>query len=710
MNFPIKFIYNSSIDKVFAVLDSTSGIASEAVVLYQLSFSMFQKFTHRVTTYRGLGLGLLLAGAAALPAAAQTAYGLATIGNTTTTLNLVTFNVTAPGTFTSTLPITGVTTGQTLVGLDTRPTTGELFALGYNSTTSQAQLYTLNRTTGAVTAVGVALTLNLSANSMRIGFDFNPTVDRIRVTSSAGTNYRLNPNNGALAATDGTLAYATTDTNAGQTPQVGSSAYTNSYIGSTGTTLYNIDEGARRLVTQIPPNDGILNTVGPLGINLGTGVADLDIYFNPSTGTNVAYMTTAVYLGGVPVQAGSALFTVNLSTGTATSVGAIGNAGNNAIVYVSDIALAIDRPATLPAITGQLAYALAGINLLTFDTALPGTIRTAVGITGVDASQTLVGLDVRPANNALYALGYNAAAATGVANSQLYSINATTGVATANSAAFRLELGTGAIGFDFNPTVDRIRVVGANRNNYRLNPIFGVANPLAATDGVVAYTSGTATPNIGAVAYTNSFAGSTTTALYNYDLSLNQLNTQATANPPADGQLTFVGVSGIAVNATAPAVDLDIYSPAAGTNTAYLVANTGAAANTSLYTVSLTTGQTTLVGAIGNGIAARNIAIAAPTGVATGTKAAELATDLLLYPNPLVGSTQVSFTLPRAARVELTVTDALGRTLDHIDAGQLPAGPQAIRWARRGQAAGVYFFRLRFDGQPAGTRQGVLSE
>jgi hypothetical protein len=581
--------------------------------------------------------------------------------------------------------------------------------LGYNNTTSQAQLYTLNRTTGAVTAVGVALTLNLSANNMRIGFDFNPTVDRIRVTSSAGTNYRLNPNNGALAATDGTLVYATTDTNAGQTPQVGSSAYTNSYIGSTATTLYNIDEGAGRLVTQIPPNDGILNTVGPLGINLGTGVADLDIYFNPSTGTNVAYMTTALYLGGTPVQAGSALFTVNLSTGTATSVGTIGNAGNNAVIYVSDIALAIDRnvPAT---VTGQLAYALAGTNLLTFDTALPGTIRTSTGITGVDASQTLVGLDVRPANNALYALGYNATAAAGVANSQLYSINATTGVATANSTAFRLELGTGAIGFDFNPTVDRIRVVGANRNNYRLNPIFGTASPLAATDGVVAYTAGTATPTIGAVAYTNSFVGTTTTALYNYDLALNQLNTQATANPPADGQLTFVGLSGITANATAPAVDLDIYSTGTTVNNAYLVANTGTGANTSLYTVNLTTGQATLVGAIGNGIAARNIAIAAPTGVVTGTKAPELASDLSLYPNPLAGNTQLNFTLPRAAHVELTVTDALGRAIDQVDAGQLPAGPQAIRWARRGQAAGVYFFRLRFDGQPAGTRQGVLTE
>jgi len=607
--------------------------------------------------------------------------------------------------------MTGLGSGYTLVGIDTRPATGQLFALGYNdaATTNNAQLYSLS-TTGVLTPVGSVLTLALGGDDTRVGFDFNPTVDRIRVTGSNGGNYRLNPNNGTIAATDGTLAYATGDANAGQTPGVGSSAYTNSYIGSTATTLYNLDETASRLVTQNPPNNGTLNTVATLGgitTNSAFQVSDIDIYFNPTTSLNVAYLSlSTVNLATFSVT--NQLYTLNLTTGATAAVGTLGGAGT--LFSVTDIAVAINRPATLPAITGQLAYALAGTNLLTFDTALPGTIRTAVGITGVDAAQTLVGLDVRPANNALYALGYNAAAATGVANSQLYSINATTGVATPNSAAVRLELGTGAIGFDFNPTVDRIRVVGANRNNYRLNPNLGVASPLAATDGVVAYTAGTATPNIGAVAYTNSFIGSTTTALYNYDLTLNQLNTQATANPPADGQLTAVGTSGITVNAATPAVDLDIYSTTAGTNAAYLVANTGTSANSSLYIVNLTTGAATLVGAVGNGIAARNIAIAAPTGVATGTKAPELASDLSLYPNPLASSTQVNFGLPRTAHVELTVTDALGRIVDHLDAGQLAAGPQAIRWARKSQAAGVYFFRLSFDGQPAGTRQAVLSE
>jgi len=667
---------------------------------------MLLPFTCWATTGRKLALIAGLLGAAALPAAAQLTYGLSTPSSSPPPFtNLVSFDLSTPGTFIATVPITGLAAGQTLVGLDARPATGELFTLGYNPTGTQAQLYSLDAATAVLKAVGAPLTLNLGTSTERIGFDFNPAVDRIRVTSGSRANYRLNPNNGALVATDGQLTYATTDPNAGQTPGVGASAYTNSYIGSTATMLYNIDEANNRLVSQNPPNDGILNTISSFQSNTIYSVAtDLDIYFDPSTGANVAY---AAFTYSVTPGMVTRLYTVDLANGTMSgNILTIGSIGS----MVRDIAIAIARPVALPAITGQLAYALAGTNLLTFDTALPGTIRTSVGLTGVDASQTLVGLDVRPANNALYALGYNATAATGVANAQLYSINATTGVATPNSAAVRLELGTGAIGFDFNPTVDRIRVVGANRNNYRLNPTFGAASPLAAADGILTYSTNVVTPVIGAVAYTNSFAGSTSTVLYNYDLTLNQLNTQATANPPADGLLTLVGSSGIVVNATAPAVDLDIYSPATGTNAAYLVANPGTSANTSLYTLNLTTGAATLVGPIGNGIAARNIAIANPTGVATGTKAPELASNLSLYPNPLAGNTQLSFTLPRAAHVELTVTDVLGRVADHLDAGQFSAGPQALRWARKSQAAGVYFFRLSFDGQPAGTRQATLSE
>jgi len=658
---------------------------------------MLTHFTRWSKIRNNLALSALMAGSTALPATAQTIYGLSTTSNSTV-VSLVTFSATAPGTFTATAAITGLGDSQTLVGLDSRPNTGQVFALGYVVATTQVQLYTVNVTTGVLTAVGPLLMLNLGTNPARIGFDFNPTVDRIRVTGSNNTNFRLNPNNGALAATDSNLAYATTDANAAHPPGVGAVAYGNSFIGATNTVLYDIDEANSRYTTQDPPNNGTLNSRAALPVSTATALAtDLDIYFDPTIRTNRAYLTIATGTAAAPT---TQLYTLDFITGNnLTAVGTVGPAGS----LVTDIAFAISRPATQPAVTGQLAYALAGTNLLTFDTALPTSIRTSVGVTGVDATQTLVGLDVRPATNTLYALGYNAAAATGVANAQIYALSSVTGVASAVGAAVRLELGSGSIGFDFNPTVDRIRVVGANRANYRLNPTDGT---ISATDGNLAYASGT--PSIGAVAYTNSFMGANAasgTTLYDYDEVLNTLNTQA---PPNDGTLNSIGASGITVNATTPNVDLDIYSTGAGMNMAYLVANTGTSANTSLYTLSLTTGAATLVGAIGNGIAARDIAIAASTGVVTAARPAELATNFGLYPNPLADMASLSFGLPRAARVELQVTDALGRVVSKVDAGQLPAGTQTIRWNRQSQAAGVYFFRLSFDGQPAGTRQAVL--
>jgi hypothetical protein len=663
---------------------------------------MKQTVTRPISAFRTTILGLTALTLSAGSAAAQTVYGLASVG-TATAASLVTFNAATPATFTATVPITGIAAGQTLVGLDARPNTGQLFALGYNPTGTVAQLYILNPTTGVLTGVGTALTLNLGTSTNRIGFDFNPTVDRIRVTGGTN-NFRLNPNNGALAATDGNLAYLAGDANAAQTPGVGAVAYSNSFIGASATVLYDIDEANSRYTTQDPPNSGTLNSREQLSVSTASAITDLDIYFNPATRANNAYLTVAT---GTPAAPTTQLYTLNVLTGgNMTAVGTVGPVGT----LVTDIAFAIDRPATLPAITGQLVYALAGTNLISFDSATPGLIRTAVGITGMDATQTLVGLDVRPLNNALYALGYNAATQT----AQLYTINGTTGVATQTSGAFGLALGTGSIGFDFNPTVDRIRVVGANRNNYRLNPITGT---LAFTDGPVAYTTGTNTPTIGAVAYTNSFAGagaSTTTTLYNYDEVLNVLNTQSTLNPPADGQLTTIGSSGITANLSPANVDLDIYSTGVGNNTAYLVATTGTSANSNFYTVNLTTGAATAVGTgggtIGNGITVRDIAVAAATGVTTGTRnREELAAGLNLYPNPVAAEAQIGFTLTRAAQVTLVVTDALGRHIDTINAGTMPSGQQALRWNSTGAPRqGVYFFNLLVDGKPAGTQRGVL--
>ncbi len=363
------------------------------------------------------------------------------------------------------MPITGITGGQTLVGTDFRPNNGQLIGLGYDATTTGAntQVYFIDRNTAVATAAGPAIRLELGGSTDNIGFDFNPTVDRLRVVSTNRADFRLNPNNGALAATDGTLTYAGTDANAGATPRVGTAAYTNSYAGTTSTTLYDIDEALSNLVTQNPPNAGTLNTVGNTGLNLSTSNAlvDLDIYFDKAGLTNTAFLTA-----NPNGQNFNNLYTLNLANGTPTLVGAIGLG-----IAVRDVAAFI-APLTQPALTGQLAYGVAGGNLISFDTGNPTNIRSAVNVTGLGANQVVAGTDFRPANGMLYVLGYDATNQQG----QLYTLSLTTGALSAIGALQSMGLGTNAnvIGFDFNPAADRIRIVSATTQlNLRMNPADG---------------------------------------------------------------------------------------------------------------------------------------------------------------------------------------------------------------------------------------------
>ncbi|MBK7939933.1 MAG: DUF4394 domain-containing protein [Lewinellaceae bacterium] len=521
-------------------------------------------------------------------AEAQMIHGLS--GN-----NLVAFDAASPSTLIGNKSVSGVIAGQTLAGLDFRPNTGELYALGYNTTTGEARLYTLNLNTAAATAIGTA-PLMLKPGLGKIGFDFNPTVDRIRVTGSDNSNYRLHPVTGALVATDGSLAFAATDANAGKNPSIGTVAYTNSYIGATATTLFNYDDSLNTVTTQIPPNNGTLNTVGASGITVNPAdpSADLDIYFDAASAMNRAFLVANT---GADIT--DNLYTINLTTGAATLVGTTGMA-------LDDIAVFIDRnvPAT---VTGRLVYALsANNNLLSFDSDAPGMIRKSAAVGAVATGLVLSGLDFRPSTGELYTLGYNPM--TG--ETRLYTIDPATGAVTAiGTASVTLKPGLGKISFDFNPTVDRIRVTGSDNSNYRLHPVTGA---LAATDAGLAFAPADANagtnPSIGAVAYINSFNGATTTVLYNYDDSLNVITTQ---NPPNNGVLNTVGASGISVNPADPSADMDIfYNPFNGANQAYLSANTGTSTADHLYSLNLGTGAAILIGKIGFGIAINDIAIA----------------------------------------------------------------------------------------------------
>jgi hypothetical protein len=132
--------------------------------------------------------------AISVPASAELIYGIAAVGNAT---NLVSFDSSEPGNLLSGIFVTGLQPNETILGIDIRPATRQLYALG-----STSRLYTLNPATGAATAVGAPFTPAL--NGFNFGFDFNPTIDRIRVVSDVNKNLVLNPDTGAvqLVATD----------------------------------------------------------------------------------------------------------------------------------------------------------------------------------------------------------------------------------------------------------------------------------------------------------------------------------------------------------------------------------------------------------------------------------------------------------------------------------------------------------------------------
>lgn len=236
--------------------------------------------------------------------------------------NLVFFDSNTPGTVTGKVGVTGLQTGESLVGIDYRPATSGLFGVG-----STNRVYSINPTTGAATAVGASpFSPGLIGNAF--GVDFNPVPDLIRLTSNAGQNARLSPVTGAVVGTDGTLTFAMSDVNAAQPPNVVASAYTNNVAGATTTTLYGIDPLLNVLVRQgslnfqannpatpISPNSGQLFTVGSLGVTLGTNLVGFDIF--TQNGVDSAFVT-----------AGSNLYTLDLGTGAATLVGGIGDGSN----------------------------------------------------------------------------------------------------------------------------------------------------------------------------------------------------------------------------------------------------------------------------------------------------------------------------------------------------------------------------------------------
>lgn len=200
-----------------------------------------------------------------------------------------------------------------LIGIDVRPADGMLYGV-----TVSGSVVTIDPATGKATprsrlsealAPGVAATV-----------DFNPAADRLRIMGSDGTSHRVNVDDGKVTV-DGSHKWKQGDPNAAAKPMVVAGAYTNSTKGTKpeSTALYGVDAASGALVLQAPPNDGVLGTVGPLGVPV-RGPAAFNIV---AGGGNAGWLMT-----------GGTLHKVDLQTGKASPVGKpVGLAGT-----VTDIA------------------------------------------------------------------------------------------------------------------------------------------------------------------------------------------------------------------------------------------------------------------------------------------------------------------------------------------------------------------------------------
>jgi Domain of unknown function (DUF4394) len=223
--------------------------------------------------------------------------------------NLLSFRAAVPQLVRS-KQITGLPTGVSLKGIDFRPATGDLHALG-----SDKVVYRVNPRTAIAIAEGPAFeTMANALNGDRIGFDFNPTVDRIRVTSDADDNLRLVPDTGALAAKDTSLTPADVT--------VVGSAYTNSsfvaFANRPATTMlfaYDVSGNRDRIWLQQPANDGTLMNPKSVGLQLTS-----DVGFDIAGSANVGYVA-----GTSAGRSGADLYQVDVSSGDTRRLGRIGS-------------------------------------------------------------------------------------------------------------------------------------------------------------------------------------------------------------------------------------------------------------------------------------------------------------------------------------------------------------------------------------------------
>jgi hypothetical protein len=190
----------------------------------------------------------------------------------------------------TTTPISGLASGDRLVGIDLRPGDGRIYGVSLMN-----RLYTVDAMTGMATQVAMLATPVVQAN-LAYGLDFNPVADfngaaSLRLVSSAGGNYAVNASTGAVGNTASNIGGGFTGV-----------AYTNSMplpaMAPPGTALYYINSSSDMLMMAPASfNSPVITAVGALGVDVlkangfdianGMGYAALNVDDGSSLATGI---------------------------------------------------------------------------------------------------------------------------------------------------------------------------------------------------------------------------------------------------------------------------------------------------------------------------------------------------------------------------------------------------------------------------------------
>jgi hypothetical protein len=233
------------------------------------------------------------------------AYGITADGTT-----MASFATDTPGVLNWVRDVTGLSGDTKLVGIDHRVQNGLMYGLG-----EKGGIYTITTpptTTDVVVTKVSQLQIALYGTSFDI--DFNPAADRLRVISNNGQNLRHNLNDGTTVADSALNLPPLTTAATGVT----GAAYTNNdLVGSTGTTLTDVDTYNDQITIQSPPNAGNLVATGLLGFdaNLEAGYDIFSYTTNGKTTSNLAFATLTPYSGK------ASFYSIDILTGTPTLIG-----------------------------------------------------------------------------------------------------------------------------------------------------------------------------------------------------------------------------------------------------------------------------------------------------------------------------------------------------------------------------------------------------